>query len=81
MPLPLFDDDDVLRRAFAAHFRAVGPAGGIPMQPSARASAVEWLDGKPYVVLRSGPDVLRVYRVRNDGKLKALRRWPAELRG
>jgi hypothetical protein len=39
---------------------------------------VEEEGGKAYVVLRaSGGDVLAVYRVRIDGVLKRLRRWPA----
>ena len=32
-----------------------------------------------YVVLRNVNGILSVYRVRNDGKLKGLRRWPAAL--
>jgi hypothetical protein len=35
--------------------------------------------GKRYVVLRNTKGVLAVYRVRNDGILKGLRRWPAAL--
>jgi hypothetical protein len=31
------------------------------------------------VVLRSARGPLAVYRVRNDGKLKRLRRWPNDL--
>lgn len=32
-----------------------------------------------YVVLENVSGILAVYRVRNDGKLKGLRRWPAQL--
>jgi hypothetical protein len=43
------------------------------------ASGHEEVDDKDYVVLRNGKGVLAVYRVRHDGMLKRLRRWPAEL--
>lgn len=68
------DEDDLLRRAYAAWYRA----GGMDIPSS--FSGVEAAGGKWYVVLRSGTRLMRVYRVRNDGKLKALRRPPAELR-
>lgn len=72
-----FDEDDALRRAFAAHFRT----GGVD-QPS-NTSGVEEHDGRFYVVLRGGrgPGPLRVYRVLPGGKLKGLRRWPKEIEG
>jgi hypothetical protein len=37
------------------------------------------LGGKRYLKLTGGPRILAVYRVRNDGMLKRLRRWPSEL--
>jgi hypothetical protein len=66
-------DEVYVRRAFAAWFRSGGtdqPAG---------YSDVEYHAGHRYVVLRNANGVLAVYRVRNDGMLKRLRRWPAEL--
>jgi hypothetical protein len=37
--------------------------------------------GLSYVVLRNARGLLAVYRVRNDGMLKGLKRWPAEIDG
>jgi hypothetical protein len=67
-------DDRLVSRAFAAYFRA----GGID-QP-ANYSGVVIHDGKRYVILVNANTILAVYRVRNDGMLKRLRRWPAALR-
>ena len=70
-------DDDLVRRAFGAWFRN----GGMD-QPS-KHSEVEYHEGHRYVVLRGGGGpvdrAMAVYRVRNDGMLKRLRRWPAAL--
>lgn len=60
---------DVTRRAFAAYFRS----GGID-QPAKSSGVVEH-NGKAYVVLENVNGILAVYRVRNDGMLKRLRRW------
>lgn len=62
------------RRAYAAYFRAGGTE-----QPAQASSGVETRGGLKYVVLRNSKGVLAVYRVRNDGVLKGLKRWPAEL--
>jgi len=72
------DDIDLTRRAFAAYFKTGSP--GID-QPS-RSSGVEQLGERYYVVLRGGRNdngICAVYRLRNDGVLKRLKRWPAEL--
>lgn len=70
----IYDTDErLVTRAFAAYFRA----GGID-QP-ANYSGVVLHDGKRYVVLVNAGGFLAVYRVRNDGMLKRLRRWPAAL--
>jgi hypothetical protein len=71
--LPLLDYRDLERRAMAAYFRSGGvdqPAGG---------GYVEDYDGKLYVVLNNIRGTLAVYRVRNDGMLKRLRRPPRDL--
>jgi hypothetical protein len=73
----LFDDDDVTWRAFAAYFRGAS-AFGIVDQP-ASDSGVRKVNGKFYVVLHNVRGVLAVYRVRNDGMLKRLKRYPAAL--
>jgi hypothetical protein len=72
------DDDDLKRRAFAAYFRS---GGEFALQPSDSASELAFHNGKAYVVLRNGGGTLAVYRVRNNGILKSLRRWPAAVTG
>ena len=72
------DEDDLLRRAFAAYFRQ--PVEGQLDQPS-NSSGVERHKGKDYVVLRNANGLLKVYRVRKDGMLKGLRRWPGTITG
>jgi len=44
-------------------------------QPSS-LSDVETIKGLDYVCLRNVNGTLAVYRVRNDGVLRRLRRWP-----
>lgn len=63
-----------MRRAYAAYFR-----GGSTQQPAQGSSGLEVAGGLKYVVLRNTEGILGVYRVRNDGVLKGLKRWPAEL--
>lgn len=69
---------DLEHRAMAAYWRGADPS--TTDQPS-RPEVWKHEDGKMYVVLpggrASGP--CAVYRVRNDGMLKRLKRWPAEL--
>ena len=65
------DQDDLIRRAYAAYFRS-----GANQQPSSVDSGFEFHKRKGYVVLRSGGEILAVYRVRNNGALKGLRRYP-----
>jgi hypothetical protein len=67
------DDDDLTRRALGAYFRY---ATDRPDQPSSASGVVEH-DGRRYVVLHNVTGVLAVFRVRRDGMLKRLRRWPA----
>ncbi len=71
----LIEDDDTLRRAFAAYFRYAGDQSPIP----ATTSYCCEFQGKRYACLENVNGLLAVYRVRNDGKLKRLRRWPAGL--
>lgn len=63
-------------RALAAYSRAFNGIGSL-MQPR-RPQSVE-VAGRQYIVLDNVRGVLAVYRVRNDGRLKRLKRWPAEL--
>jgi hypothetical protein len=47
-------------------------------QPSNDSGEVS-IAGKNYVVLRNVRGIMAVYRVRNDGALKRLKRWPEGL--
>ena len=67
--------DEALRRAFAAYFRTGGNE-----QPSQESSEAITHEGLQYVVLRNVSGLLAVYRVRNDGMLKRLKRWPHSLK-
>jgi hypothetical protein len=65
-------------RAFRAYFLFEAREGR-RADETVRARHVG-LDGKNYVVLRNLVGyTVAVYRVRNDGMLKRLRRWPSEL--
>jgi hypothetical protein len=68
-------NDDVVSRAFAAYFRAGGKD-----QPATTSGERVFAD-KRYVVLESARGTLAVYRVRPNGLLKGLRRWPKEIEG
>lgn len=68
--------DDLTHRALAAYFRS--PPEGL-MQPAMALSGETKHGGLRYVVLRNTRGVLAVYRVRNDGMLKRLKRWPNDL--
>ncbi len=60
-------------RAMAAYFRSGGSD-----QPD-NSVMQHTIDGKIYVVLENARGILAVYRIKPDGYLKALRRWPAVL--
>ncbi len=75
MPSVIAAGDELTRRAFAAYFRSGGTR-----RPTKSSGVVE-RDGKRYVVLNSSRGVLAVYRVRNDGMLRRMRRWPPDLQG
>ncbi len=66
-------ESPIVRRAFAAYFRA----GGVD-QPANDSREVEH-GAHRYVVLRNVSGTLAVYRVRNDGMLRRMRRWPKEV--
>ena len=69
------DEDNLVRRALAAYYKAAATQGGTPMQPS--KPHVTRHESRCYVVLANGRGTLAVYRVRTDGVLKGLKRWPA----
>jgi hypothetical protein len=68
--------DELMGRAMRAYFMAAAREGYRAEQPSAAGSGEEEIDGKQYVVLRNARGTIAVYRVRNDGMLKRLKRWP-----
>ncbi len=72
-------DDELLTRARRAYFLAGKKEGGSVDIPSEHASGREEIGDHSYVVLRNGLGILAVYRLRNDGLLKRLKRWPKEL--
>jgi len=72
-----FDEDDIMRRAFRAYFRRLGDEPGV-QQPS-QHSYVHEHKGKYYAVLHNVNGFLAVYRIKPDGFLKLLRRWPKAL--
>jgi hypothetical protein len=70
--------DDLGRRALAAYFRTASQDNLVVDQPINDPALVEHA-GKTYVVLFNVRGPLAVYRVRNDGLLKRLKRWPREV--
>jgi hypothetical protein len=71
--------DEILSRAYSAYFKTAKREGYFADQPAEGASGQQEHGDKSYLVLRNRAGVLAVYRVRNDGVLKRLRRWPADL--
>jgi hypothetical protein len=70
--LVTMDDEALTRRAFAAYFRS---GGEYALRPANTSGVVEH-KGKWYVELHNCTGTLAVYRIRNGGFLKRLRRWP-----
>ena len=71
----MIDEQGLIRRATAAWLRSGGEPDGLTGHARTRA------DGKAHVAVCRGGRPVALYRLRNDGKLKRLRRWPAELKG
>lgn len=66
---------ELIDRAFSA-WLTYRPAPR-PPTPTLSASTVERYDGRTYVVLRAGGQVVDIYRYTNEGQLRLLRRnWP-----
>jgi hypothetical protein len=74
-PSDVSPDDRLEQRALAAYFRISDQ-----FAPAPTADVVEHA-GLVYVVLSNINGLLAVYRVRNDGPLRRLRRWPKALCG
>lgn len=65
------------RRALGAYTQSADAPANVLL---AMSGADTDMKGRRYVVLRDGSiDICAVYRVRNDGTLKRLKRWPAEV--
>jgi len=65
------------RRALGAYMHSPGALANAMLAMSGADTDAK---GRRYVVLRDGGiDICAVYRVRNDGTLKRLKRWPAEV--
>ncbi|MBL0299377.1 MAG: hypothetical protein IPQ21_20070 [Betaproteobacteria bacterium] len=65
------------RRALGAYTHACGAHANALLAMSGADTDTK---GRRYVVLRDGSiDICAVYRVRNDGRLRRLKRWPAEV--
>lgn len=80
----LVDYPDLHARAMRAYVRssdaprdAYGWPYGLPL-PSQYSEFIRH-DGREYIVLRNVNGVLAVYRVRTNGALKRLKRYPAEV--
>ena len=66
---------ETVRRALSAYYRTAGDS-----VPEASASREQTHAGKRYVVLgRQDESVLAVYRIKPDGLLRRMRRWPEAL--
>lgn len=76
------NDADLLRRAIAGFYRSLDVTpdlSGANLDANA-SDVVRSEAGHQYVVLKNGDhDTLAVYRVKNDGILRRLRRWPKEI--
>lgn len=70
-------DEGLIRRAIAAAAREAARLGGQMMLPG--DVQVAEVDGRRYVVMTNRNGILGVYRVRPDGILKGMKRWPKEL--
>ena len=73
------DTDGRCDVAFAAYFKQAKQDGDPSPEEPANDSSVMSADGHDYAVLSNCNGTLAVYRIRNDGVLKRLKRWPAEL--
>jgi hypothetical protein len=72
-------DKSYLQRALAAYYSGAGVHGPGVDEPSMAVSGERGLNGKDYVVLANAYKTLAVYRIKPDGFLRRLRRWPAAL--
>ncbi|MBA2485856.1 MAG: hypothetical protein H0V35_07120 [Nitrospira sp.] len=74
----VFDEREYLGRAFSAYYKGASTEDAA-IQPGQGASTLETVANRTYVVLRNTHGTLAVYRIRNEGILKRLRKWPKEI--
>ena len=67
----------LINRAFSAYFHNAGDKAMI--QPSYSKSFCTEFEGKDYVVLATDLKALAVYRIKKDGYLKKLKRYPKKI--
>lgn len=66
-------------RAIKAYLKRASALGEVVQQPASHPDLYTCDADRKYVVLDNCHGILAVYRVRNDGRLKRLVRWPAAL--
>jgi hypothetical protein len=68
-------------RALAAYYRAMTRQNrvGLPIDDLPSRTYEETVDERNYVIVCNGSRMLAVYRVKADGPLRRLKRWPKEL--
>ena len=71
------NNEKLLKRAFSAYFKLAEEGF---LQPSSIDSTVEDHNEKTYVVLRNTSGILAVYRLRNNGLLRRLKRPPKTIK-
>jgi len=71
--------EELIARAERAYFVAARKLDQRSDQPSRTDSSLQKYKGKQYIVLRNVRGVVAVYRVRTDGILKRLVRWPEQI--
>lgn len=70
------DDATYLARAMAAYYRTEAATHQGAQPPSPDRSHVVMLAGKAYAVLAHERGIVAIYRIKNEGILKRLKRWP-----
>lgn len=73
--------EDYIIRAMSAWYREQAVKGSsLSLTNDIKAQNKTFRDKKYVVIINAALDILKVYRIRPDGSLKGLRRWPADLK-
>jgi len=70
-------NDDLKNRAFTAYFKYLKRNGFMFIQPCGDVLK-ETVKAKDYIILYNGNGILSVFRIRPNGILKMLKRYPKE---